>query len=64
MLKDDNQIFRMWLVIIHRHLTKVSGQHVVNTFGEYESTYESSTIIALERFNNVGTNKNIFDSHH
>ena len=26
MLKDNNQIFRNWFVIIHRHLTKVSAQ--------------------------------------
>ena len=26
MLTDNNQIFRNWFVIIHRHLTKVSAQ--------------------------------------
>ena len=26
MLTDNNQIFRIWFVINHRHLTKVSAQ--------------------------------------
>ena len=26
MLTDNNQIFRYWFVIVHRHLTKVSAQ--------------------------------------
>ena len=26
MLTDDNEIFRDWFAIIHRHLTKVSAQ--------------------------------------
>ena len=34
MLTDNNQIFRNWFIIIHRHLTRVSAQIIQSLFFE------------------------------
>ena len=45
MLTDNNQIFRNWFVIIHRHLTKVSAQIIqCIIFGRNELSITLSTL--------------------
>ena len=48
MLKDSNQIFRNWFVIIHRHLTKVSSQ-IIRCIS-FERNELSTTLSTLQHF--------------
>ena len=51
MLTDNNQIFRNWFVIIHRHLTKVSAQIIQCIIFERNELY--NTIYSLASLSKI-----------